>query len=105
MTLSELVDTLKNSAEAASDSADTLASYARQDSSNRSNSLSESCGSQTSVSSLGIAGSPIVNFHILIEEKLQIHARKRYEKQVANGNIKSSLELIILLFCFYLSDS
>ena len=83
MTLGELIDTLKSNADAASDSADSLTSYARPaDSTNRSNSLSESCGSQTYVSSLGIAGNPIVNFHIIIEEKLQIHARKRYEKQV-----------------------
>ena len=77
MTLGELIDTLKSNADAASDSADSLTSYARPaDSTNRSNSLSESCGSQTYVSSLGIAGNPIVNFHIIID------ARKRYEKQV-----------------------
>jgi hypothetical protein len=49
---------------------------------NRSNSLSETCGNQTATSLQGIAGNPIVNFHILIEEKLPVHARKRYEKQV-----------------------
>lgn len=82
MTIGELIDTLKSSAEATNDSTDTLASFTRQDTTNRSNSLSESSGSQTAATSIGIAGSPIVNFHIVIEEKLPVHARKRYEKQV-----------------------
>lgn len=83
MPLGELIDTLKNNVETASDLVDSLSSYTRsQDSTNRSNSLSESCGNQTVLSSIGIAGNPIVNFHIVVEEKLPIHARKRYEKQV-----------------------
>lgn len=83
MPLGELIDVLKNNVEAASDQCDSLPSYTRsQDSTNRSNSLSESSGNQTVLSSAGIAGNPIVNFHIVIEEKLAIHARKRYEKQV-----------------------
>lgn len=82
MTLGELIDVLKNSAESASDTTDISATHTRQDSANRSNSLSETCGSQTAISSLGIAGNPVVNFHIVIEEKLPVHARKRYEKQV-----------------------
>lgn len=82
MSLGELIDTLKNSAEVASDITDSSPSFSRQEVTNRSNSLSESSGIQTTSSSFGIAGSPIVNFHIVVEEKLQVHARKRYEKQV-----------------------
>lgn len=82
MALGELIDVLKNHAESASDISDVSASCPRQESANRSNSLSETCGSQTAITSLGIAGNPVVNFHIVVEEKLPVHARKRYEKQV-----------------------
>jgi hypothetical protein len=82
MMLGELIDVLKCSAESTNDTTESLVSHTRQDSMNRSNSLSETCGNQTATSLQGIAGNPIVNFHILIEEKLPVHARKRYEKQV-----------------------
>lgn len=91
MTLGELIDVLKNSAESASDTTDISATHTRQDSANRSNSLSETCGSQTAISSLGIAGNPVVNFHIVIEEKLPVHARKRYEKQILK-HIQTTLQ-------------
>lgn len=81
MPLGELVDTLTTSAEAISDVAENTVGCSRQDGSNR-NSLSETSGNQTAVGSIGGSGSPIVNFHIIVEEKLLVHARRRYEKQV-----------------------
>ena len=106
MPLGELIDVLKNNVEAASDQCDSLPSYTRsQDSTNRSNSLSESSGNQTVLSSAGIAGNPIVNFHIVIEEKLAIHARKRYEKQVMCFSFLSPFVLEYLILHLLYSSS
>ncbi len=84
MMMGEVIDTLTNSAEASSDTADSaIGGSNRQDySTNRSNSFSESSSSQAIVGSVGTVGIPLVNFHIIVEEKLPVHARRRYEKQV-----------------------
>ena len=81
MLVGELIEHLTCNSEAANDAVD-AACCGRLDGSNRSNSFSESSGNQASAGSAGTSGSPLVSFHILVEEKIQIHARRRYEKQV-----------------------
>ena len=86
MTWGELIDVLKSNVEASIDGGDSVVPYQRQDIVHRTNSQSESGSNATANSSQGIAGSPLVNFHIMIEEKLPVHGRKRYEKQVTRCN-------------------
>lgn len=82
MLLGELIEHLTSSSEAGNDATDVTTGGGRLDGSYRSNSLSESSGNQATAGSTGASGSPVVNFHILVEEKLPVHARRRYEKQV-----------------------
>lgn len=76
--IAELPDVF--SGETVNESADNSGCCSRPDGPNRSTSLSES--SSTLPTPAGVAGSPLVNFHIIVEEKLQVHVRRRYEKQV-----------------------
>ena len=96
--VAELPDVLKISGEAINESVDNSGCCSRPDSLNRSTSLSES--SATLSTPAGIAGSPLVNFHIIVEEKLQVHVRRRYEKQVSlNIFVLYFITSLKLIFC------
>jgi hypothetical protein len=82
MPLAEIVETLTSNAETSSDLTESSIGCGRQEVTNRSNSISESCGNPLASGSSGVLGSPMVNLHIVVEEKLPLHARRRYEKQV-----------------------
>ena len=83
MPLAEIVETLTSNTETAmNDLTENSTGCGRQELGNRSNSISESCGNPLASGSSGASGSPMVNLHIVVEEKLPLHARRRYEKQV-----------------------
>jgi len=84
MSLAEIVETLTSNAETTSDLTENSTGCGRQELTNRSNSISESSCNPLAGSSgsSGVSGSPMVNLHIVVEEKLPLHARRRYEKQV-----------------------
>lgn len=82
MLVAELADVLKASGEATNESADNSGCCSRPDMLNKSSSFSESSSFSTIAAPAAVVGSPLVNFHFIVEDKLQVHVRRRYEKQV-----------------------
>ena len=96
----ELIDALKtSSAKGAGESSETLSGCGRPEGTNRSNSFSETCASVAPNSSA--SGSPLVNFNIIVEEKLQFNSKRRYETQVsADFYFENLFEIEIELLFF-----